>query len=135
MVEEMVKVMRSNLEAEIHFKGIGLLLYHMSKKGIHDATIIKRFEQNLFKYKDLFNHRLAFGAYYGVIRMNLDNFYMLEFLEKEIRRFAGELTIEEAIELTEAIAENTVQTKEYLFMIIDELIKPILLASHKHRIK
>ena len=49
-------------------------------------------EQNLFKYKDLFTHRLAFGAYYGVLRMNLDNFYMTEFLEKELKRTITELS-------------------------------------------
>jgi hypothetical protein len=88
----MVKFIRLNPEADIHFKGIGMVLYHMSKENIYDPIILKRFESNLFKFKDLFTHRLAFGSFYGLLRMNLDNFYMLEFLEKELQRTIDKLS-------------------------------------------
>ncbi len=40
----MVKEIRDNPEAEVHFKGIGLLLYHTGKQSIYDPLLIRRFE-------------------------------------------------------------------------------------------
>lgn len=40
----MVKYLRENPESEVHFKGIGLLLYHMANEDIYDPMVIKRFE-------------------------------------------------------------------------------------------
>lgn len=44
VVTAMVKSLRENPEADVHFKGIGLLMYHMANEDILDPVLLKRFE-------------------------------------------------------------------------------------------
>lgn len=93
ILQEMVDELLLRQDKEVHFKGIGMMLYNMAKTDFREPMIMRRFESNLFKYKDQFTHRLAFGAYFGLLRMSHPNFYMLEFLEKELRRTKNKLSI------------------------------------------
>jgi hypothetical protein len=127
-------VTRNHPEQDLHFKGIGLMLYHMGKEKKFDTIIYKRIEMNLYKFKGLFPHRLAFGAFHGFINLNLKNPYMQDFLENEFNRTISDLSIkninildpEEAIEIIEACGNNTVLTKEYKHELIRNSIMPVI---------
>lgn len=91
-VQELLNVTRNNPESDLHFKGIGMMLYHMGKEKKYDNIVYKRIEMNLYKYKGLFPHRLAFGSFHGFINLNIKNPYMQDFLEKEFLRTVEKLS-------------------------------------------
>lgn len=48
----MIEYIRANPEPDLHFKGIGMLLYNMGKNKIYDQLVIDKIDKNLYKFKD-----------------------------------------------------------------------------------
>ena len=98
----------------------------MGKDNIKDTVVIKRIERELYKFKNEFQPRLSFGAFYGFLSLSIDSLYMQEFLDSEFRRNVEDLDWKEALEIIEACGKNTSLTREYLFNLMKTICEPIL---------
>lgn len=97
--------------------------------------VLNKIEKTLYKFKNEFTPRLAFGAYQGFIALSIDNLYMQEFFDSEFKRHVELLDWKEALEIIEACGKNETLTREYLFNLMKSVCEPILIKQYADTLK
>lgn len=99
----------------------------MTKVNIYDPIVYEEIERRMYKFKDGFDPRFAFGCLVGFYKSNCGSPDGIKFFEAEIIRTKEYISDQEAFELIVAASHNTQLSKEHLNEFITEHLKPIVL--------
>lgn len=105
-IRELARRIDEDKKFAINPPSVGRILYNLSKIGYQNVEIEKCILNQIDQWKNKFSMRLAFGFYYGALKMSLDRnlvyfarneyekFFTEEYLNSEIENvYFGNLTL------------------------------------------